>query len=127
MNRREIFGISVGWFITIALVVLGLVFGTWLYLQFEGDLISKQYDNVQHSQPYVESTNTAIREMIIEFNKAQTGYLEYKDKDAATALSYQGQMTSYLNQIYAQANTLDKSELGEDILLFMAEHPKPNQ
>lgn len=125
--RREIFGISVGWFVGIALVVLGLVFGSWLYLQFEKDLIDKQYDNTKHSQPYVESTNNAIRELITEFHKAETGYLEYKTKDATTALSYQGQMTSYLNQIYAQAYTLDKSELGEDIVKFMADHPKPNQ
>lgn len=111
-------------FVVVAVLVLAAVFGLWLYQQFEGDLLSQQYQNVKHSQVYVESTNSQMRELMTEYAKAETGYLTYSKSDPVTAASYQGQMTATLNQLYALAGTLDPSEVAPDVKNFLASHPQ---
>lgn len=109
-------------FVVVAVVVLLAVFGTWLYQQFEGGLLSQQYQNVKHSQAYVESTNSQMRGLMVEYAKAETGYNQYREVDQVTAASYQGQMAATLNQLYALAGTLDPSEVAPDVQNFLATH-----
>lgn len=117
-------GMVVAAFAAVAMLVLLVVFGVWLYQQFEGGLLSQQYQNVKHSQAYVESTNSQMRELMTEYAKAETGYLTYSKTDPVTAASYQGQMTATLNQLYALAGTLSPSEVAPDVQNFLATHPQ---
>ena len=122
-SKREIFGLSVGWFIGIVLFVLGVVLAVFVWQQFEGEIYTRDFQNVKHSQGYVEATNTQVRGLITEYYKAETGSLEYAQSDPVTAASYRGQMESYLDQIWGLANTIDQSERGEDVQRFLNEHP----
>lgn len=124
MNVKEGLGGVVLAFAAVAVVVLLTVFGIVLYQQFEGGIISREFQNVKHSQGYVEATNSQMRELMTEYAKAETGYAQYREVDAVTAAAYQGQMAQILNQLYALAGTLNPSEVAPDVQNFLATHPK---
>ncbi len=121
-TKAGLSGIAIA-FIAVAAVVLLAVFGTWLYQEFEGDLLSRQFENTKHSQAYVESTNAQMRELVTEYAKAETGYATYHETDQVTANAYQGQMSATLNQIRALAGSLDPSEVAPDVQNFLGAHP----
>lgn len=104
-------------------LVLLAVFITFLYQQFEGGLISKQFQNVKHSQAYVESTNTQLRMLATEYSKADADRAVYAAKgDKTTATAYEGQMAATLNQMKALAGTLSPNEVSPDNQTFLATH-----
>lgn len=111
-------------FVVVAVVVLAAVFGVWLYQQFEGDILSREFQNVKHSQAYVESTNAQMRQLITEYRSAEAEYTKYAETSLVTAQAYQGQMQATLNQIYALAGSLDPSEVAPDVQAFLNAHPQ---
>ncbi len=92
----------------VALAVLLVVGATWLYQQFEGGLLSQHFQNVKHSQQYVESTNQAIRTLMTDY-------------ESPTAT--EGQKKADLNQIYALAGSMDPSEVASDVQTWLKAHP----
>lgn len=122
METKEGLKIIAGVFVAVAVLVLLTVFGVWLYQQFEGGLLTQQFQNVKHSQAYVETTNSQMRELMTEYSKAEAGYNQYQTTDKVTAASYQGQMSATLNQMHAMAGTLDPSEVAPDVQVFLTAH-----
>jgi hypothetical protein len=120
---KEIFGITVGWFILIIVLVLSAVVGVVVWQQFEQGMITKDYQNVKHSQAVVGATNDQIRTAISEYAAAAAEYNKYAKSDEVTAKGYEGQMKAALNNIYRLAGSIDKSELQNDNAEFMATHP----
>lgn len=123
-NAKVGIGAVVAVFLAVAISVLLIVFGIWLYQQFEGDLLTQEYQNVKHSQAYVESTNSQMRGLMTEYTSSEAEYLKYKDVDPVTAQAYQGQMGATLNQLYALAGTLSPNEVAPDVQNFQATHPQ---
>ncbi|OGD74540.1 hypothetical protein A3A84_00290 [Candidatus Collierbacteria bacterium RIFCSPLOWO2_01_FULL_50_23] len=121
-TKAGLSGIAIA-FITVIVVVLLAVFGTWLYQEFEGDLLSRQFKNVKHSQAYVESTNAQMRMLVTEYAKAEAEYFKFSETSPVTAAAYQGQMSATLNQIHTLAGSLDPSEVAPDVQIFLAAHP----
>lgn len=113
-------------FLAVAAVVLLSIFGYALYQQFEGDLLSRDFQNVKHSQAYVESTNAQIRQLITEYGSAEAEYWKYSETSPVTAQAYQGQMQATMNQIRALAGSLDPSEVAPDVRTFLDTHPIKN-
>ena len=111
------------------LFVVGVVFialcviGGLVYYNLQGAVLTKQFQNVKHAQPFVETTNQSMRTLITDYAGAAAKYNEYAKSDQVTAKSYQGQMQSDLNQIYALAGSLDKSEIASDVQTFLDSHP----
>lgn len=123
MNTKELALWIGGLFLGVVVVVLAFVLGTWVYQQFQGDILSRDFQNVKHSQAYVESTNTQLRMLVTEYNKADAERATYTTKgDKTTAAAYEGQMVATMNQMKALAGTLSPNEVAPDVQTFLATH-----
>lgn len=122
-NAKSGIGLTVLAFAIVAVVVLAGVFGYWLYQQFEGGLLSRDFQNVKHSQAYVESTNQAMRTLITDYASTEADVLRYQN-DPTTAQALKGQLAATKNQIWALAGSLDESEWATDVNIWLAAHPQ---
>lgn len=120
---KELFGGSLLYLWLVVLSVIAVVIGIFVWQQFEGDILSRDFENKQKSSGAQTGMESAIRQAIVEYNKAETGYLENKDSDTVTAQSYKGQMDSNLQIIWALQSDLTSTP--EDIQLFLNSHPLP--
>lgn len=110
-----------GLFLAVVVVVLAIVLGTWVYQQFQGDIYSRDFQNVKHSQGFVETKNNEMLGLIADYNKANAERAVYEAKgDKKTAEAYQGQAAATLTQIKALANTLSPNEVAPDVQTFLA-------
>jgi len=124
MDRQDhklIFGVTAGWFYTLLIIIISALIITGVSLAVEGKILSIQYQNVKHSQGYVESHNDQMRMLIVEYRAGEVKLAQFKD-DPAVVEAVTGQMTAILNDIRAKAGELSQSEVAPDVNQFLIQH-----
>lgn len=120
-SRRKILGMTPVFFYILLIVIVTALIITAISLAVEGPINSIHYQNVKHSQGYIESHNDQMRQMIAEYNASELKLAQYSDNQAVVK-AVKGQMSAILNDIKAKAGELSTNEVAPDVSQFIAMH-----